>query len=109
MGDDVAVPACPNPLGARSCREGRSTPGGSGASRWRHRRRECAERHRHWEVGSEVGDGETIHQWKNPRRHGEGFLNSVVTIGLGGLMGLSEGLATQRERDLGRWSRYPPI
>jgi hypothetical protein len=37
---------------------------------------------------------------KNPRRHGEGFLESVVTIGLGGLRDLSKGLATRRERDL---------
>jgi hypothetical protein len=56
----------------------------------------------------EVGDEQKTHQRKNPRHHGEGFFDSVVTIGLGGLMGLSKGLATRRERDLEREQTAPP-
>jgi hypothetical protein len=46
------------------------------------------------EVGFEVGGGEVIHQMAKPPPSGRGFLISVVTIGLGGQMGLSKGLPT---------------
>ena len=42
----------------------------------------------------EVGDGEVSHQGKTPAVRARVSLVSVVTIGLGGQMGLSEGLAT---------------
>jgi hypothetical protein len=53
-------------------------------------------------VDFEVGDGEVNHDWKTPAVRARVSLISVVTIGLGGLMGLSKGLATRRERDLDR-------
>jgi hypothetical protein len=46
---------------------------------------------------------------KNPRHRDEGFLDSVVTVNLGGLRDLSTGLATRRERDLERDHKHLPL
>jgi len=44
------------------------------------------------EVGLEVGDGEVIHHGETPAVRARVSLVSVVTIGLGGLKGLSEAI-----------------